>query len=223
MFSGKKSIVREGTGNNQHFFWQSKSPYEIASDEDEFFAYVFLDPIDPPKQVMLQFNDGTWEHRAVLGQIAHSLWPGKHRWKSQNGRTAQDRRMDPSRCKRQESRTQAQGQGQRHCFHPIRRQNLLGQSRGKIDPRPALDPTLSLAKWTDTVKSDKNLHGGLAKAAKKAAKDRSEKESQLLRRHFLAYVFPKVPEGIKKFREEARKLEQESTKALRSSRTPKTP
>ena len=35
----------------------------------------------------------------------------------------------------------------------------------------------------------------------------------MLRRHFLAYVFPKVPEGIKKFREEARKLEQESTKS----------
>ena len=51
------------------------------------------------------------------------------------------------------------------------------------------------------------------KAAKKAPKDRSDQDSQLLRRHFLAYVFPKVPEEIKKFRGDAKKLEQESAKS----------
>ena len=40
----------------------------MKSDQDEFFAYAFLDPKNPPKQVMLQFNDGTWEHRAYWGE-----------------------------------------------------------------------------------------------------------------------------------------------------------
>ncbi len=35
---------------------------------DIFFAYVYLDPINPPKEVMLQFNDGAWEHRAIWGE-----------------------------------------------------------------------------------------------------------------------------------------------------------
>jgi hypothetical protein len=31
------------------------------------FAYVFLDPANLPSEVMLQWNDGTWEHRAFWG------------------------------------------------------------------------------------------------------------------------------------------------------------
>ena len=31
------------------------------------FAYVYLDPANPPSEVMLQWNDGTWEHRAYWG------------------------------------------------------------------------------------------------------------------------------------------------------------
>jgi hypothetical protein len=28
---------------------------------------VYLDPANPPSEVMLQWNDGTWEHRAYWG------------------------------------------------------------------------------------------------------------------------------------------------------------
>ena len=31
------------------------------------FAYVYLDPANPPSEVMLQWNDGSWEHRAYWG------------------------------------------------------------------------------------------------------------------------------------------------------------
>ena len=34
---------------------------------DTLFAYVFLDPANPPSEVMLQWYDGTWEHRAYWG------------------------------------------------------------------------------------------------------------------------------------------------------------
>jgi len=33
----------------------------------KLFAHVYLDTLNPPKQIMLQFNDGTWEHRAYWG------------------------------------------------------------------------------------------------------------------------------------------------------------
>ena len=31
------------------------------------FAYVYLDPANPPKAVMMQFNDGAWDHRMNWG------------------------------------------------------------------------------------------------------------------------------------------------------------
>ncbi|HKX61649.1 MAG TPA: hypothetical protein VJS65_07390, partial [Verrucomicrobiae bacterium] len=34
---------------------------------DTLFAYVYLDPANPPREIMLQWNDGNWEHRAYWG------------------------------------------------------------------------------------------------------------------------------------------------------------
>ncbi len=51
----------------QHFVIDAKDPIQLAPT-DSFYAYVYLDPKNPPKQVMLQFNDGSWEHRAYWGQ-----------------------------------------------------------------------------------------------------------------------------------------------------------
>ena len=213
VFSGKKSIVREGAGNNQHFFWQSKSPYQIATDQDEFFAYVFLDPIDPPKQVMLQFNDGSWEHRAYWGK---SLIP----YGREN--TVEKVRMGPLPKTGEWIRLVVPAK--KVGLKPTTKVNGIAftQFDGKIfwdkvgvksirDPRT--DPTLSLAKWTDSSKSAKDLPRDVVNSVKKAPKNRSLKDLQLLRRHFLAYVFPKVPEEIKKFRMDSKKLEQESTKS----------
>ncbi len=34
---------------------------------DTLYAWIFLDPDHPPTEAMLQWNDGTWEHRAYWG------------------------------------------------------------------------------------------------------------------------------------------------------------
>jgi len=67
VYSGEKSHTRMSTGQSQHFFTGAKPGLKIAAG-DRLFAYVYLDPKNPPKQVMLQFNDGKWEHRAYWGQ-----------------------------------------------------------------------------------------------------------------------------------------------------------
>lgn len=66
VFSGKKSTRRSGKGLTQHFFSTVKTKFPIAKD-DRLFAYVYLDPKDPPETVQLQFNNGNWEHRAYWG------------------------------------------------------------------------------------------------------------------------------------------------------------
>lgn len=51
----------------QHSFHSAKRTFTLA-EGDRLFAYVWLDPADPPETVMLQWNDGNWEHRAFWGQ-----------------------------------------------------------------------------------------------------------------------------------------------------------
>ena len=50
----------------QHFFTKAISPLRVHAG-DRFFANVFLDPKDPPEEIMLQFNDGDWSHRVYWG------------------------------------------------------------------------------------------------------------------------------------------------------------
>jgi len=53
-------------GLHQHFFWAATSTLAVRTG-DVLFAYVYLDPNHMPSEVMLQWNDGSWEHRAYWG------------------------------------------------------------------------------------------------------------------------------------------------------------
>lgn len=64
--SGVHSRRQQGSGIVQHFFLGAKQKVKVTA-ETRFFTWVYLDPANPPKSIMLQFNDGSWEHRAVWG------------------------------------------------------------------------------------------------------------------------------------------------------------
>ena len=66
VFSGSRATRRTSSGLSQHYFTGAGPGLRIGQG-DVLFAYVYLDPQNPPKQIMLQFNNGTWEHRAVWG------------------------------------------------------------------------------------------------------------------------------------------------------------
>jgi hypothetical protein len=55
------------SGLHQHFFQGAKSPL-FVSVGDRLFAHVYLDQRRLPRQIMLQWHDGTWEHRAYWGE-----------------------------------------------------------------------------------------------------------------------------------------------------------
>ncbi len=67
--SGEKSRRQQAEGLVQHFFLGAKSEVTV-SPESRFFCWVYLDPENPPQAIMLQFNDGQWEHRVVWGNDA---------------------------------------------------------------------------------------------------------------------------------------------------------
>ena len=50
----------------QHSFRGANRKFTL-DEEDRLFAYVWLDPGAPPETLMLQWNDGNWEHRAFWG------------------------------------------------------------------------------------------------------------------------------------------------------------
>jgi hypothetical protein len=64
-------------GHHQHLFEGASPPFPVNRG-DELFAYVYLDPTNPPQMVMLQWNDGTWEHRSYWGEDRFPAeWTGR--------------------------------------------------------------------------------------------------------------------------------------------------
>lgn len=54
-------------GVQQHYFCDANPPLHV-SPWDVLFAYVYLDPKDPPTEIMMQWQfRGGWEHRAYWG------------------------------------------------------------------------------------------------------------------------------------------------------------
>lgn len=51
---------------HQHYFYNATQTLGV-NPADKLFAYVYLDPANPPSEVMLQWYDGGWEHRAYWG------------------------------------------------------------------------------------------------------------------------------------------------------------
>ncbi len=66
VYSGERSIRRSGKGLHQVYFKEGAEPLTIAPG-DKLFAYVYIDPKDPPKAIMLQYHTDTWDHRANWG------------------------------------------------------------------------------------------------------------------------------------------------------------
>jgi mono/diheme cytochrome c family protein len=76
VLSGRKALrLKAGDGVQEVF--ESSAPALTVPQNARLFAHVYLDPKDPPKQVMLQFNTGDWEHRAVWGDIEAIQWGEK--------------------------------------------------------------------------------------------------------------------------------------------------
>jgi hypothetical protein len=67
-FSGALAHQSENaSGLHHHFFAFAEAPLVVGED-DTLFAYVYLDPQNPPRQIMLTWLAEDWEHRAYWGE-----------------------------------------------------------------------------------------------------------------------------------------------------------
>jgi hypothetical protein len=51
---------------HQHYFHSASATMSLTSG-DTLYAWVYLDPANPPSEIMLQWNSGGWNHRAYWG------------------------------------------------------------------------------------------------------------------------------------------------------------
>src|SRR6266702_6080159 len=66
-YSGEKAHQSSiNPGRHQHFF-SGATEVLAVNPGDRLYAYVYPDPANMPEEIMLQWNDGTWEHRAYWG------------------------------------------------------------------------------------------------------------------------------------------------------------
>jgi Protein of unknown function (DUF1553)/Protein of unknown function (DUF1549)/Planctomycete cytochrome C len=67
VFSGNSSLRNSAQGLNQRFFDNAERKLEVGAG-DSLFAYVYIDPANPPRELMLQWHtSGGWSHRAYWG------------------------------------------------------------------------------------------------------------------------------------------------------------
>jgi mono/diheme cytochrome c family protein len=69
VFSGERAHVEGGTTEPtaQHYFQGVAQPLNV-NGSCTFYAYAYLDPANPPKEIMLQWHHGEWDHRAYWGK-----------------------------------------------------------------------------------------------------------------------------------------------------------
>jgi hypothetical protein len=67
VFSGEKSVRLSAKALLQNIVMAGTNPGLRVGAGDKLFAYVYLDPANPPKEIMLQWWTDTWKHRAYWG------------------------------------------------------------------------------------------------------------------------------------------------------------
>ncbi|MCI0462044.1 MAG: PSD1 and planctomycete cytochrome C domain-containing protein [Gemmataceae bacterium] len=62
-----KTVRLKAKGLQQVVFVEAKPGLRVGTG-DTLYAHVYLDPKDPPKEIMVQWNSGDWKHRIYLGE-----------------------------------------------------------------------------------------------------------------------------------------------------------
>lgn len=65
--SGDKAVKLTATALQQLVLHEAKPGLKVGAG-DKLFAHVYLDPANPPKEIMLQWHTDTWRHRAYWGE-----------------------------------------------------------------------------------------------------------------------------------------------------------
>lgn len=191
VLSGTKASKRTAGGLSQHFFTGANPPLKVG-EGDKLFTYVYLDPNNPPKEIMLQWNDGSWEHRAYWGE---NVIP----WGAENT-GARFRAGDlPEKGKWVRLEVDAKQVG----LNPGANINgwaftqhdgtCYWDKAGIVTRTPQGGMTFeSQQQWESLAKAQNDLPQPVKDALKAEADKRNDAQKKTLRDYFLEYVYPKT-------------------------------
>jgi mono/diheme cytochrome c family protein len=200
VLSGQRSLERTASGIGQDFYEGGAAEIVVRPNE-EIFAHVWLDPANPPKSVMIQFNTGEWKHRAVWGEPNVIPWgdlgkPSRHHAGPLPETGKWVRLAVPAQAMGLEPGTKVKGFALTQ-FDGHARWDLVG---GVSVNDPAADPTRSLAHWwADRVGKDKldDVPADLRGLVKAGPEQTTKPEDVArIRRHWIAQVWAAKPEPL---------------------------
>lgn len=206
--SGKKSVQRTDAGLSQDVIESMPAKTLVAGSR--LFAYVYLDPKNPPKSIMLQYHTNGWLNRAVWGDYNAIDW----------GKANSTERVNMGKLPETGKWVRLEVEASKLGLSPDKQVNgfALTQFGGTVtwdrvgaetSNDPANDTLQSLTAWWKSQKG-KDQPGvpspvaGFIKDGPEAKRSDAEKEQVL--RHYLAQVSaavsPKVVEARKKVADE---------------------
>jgi hypothetical protein len=65
-YSGSLAHLSTGTNRQEHLFNHAGVTMTVNTG-DVLFSYIYLNPTNVPSEIMLQWTDGSWDHRAYWG------------------------------------------------------------------------------------------------------------------------------------------------------------
>ncbi len=192
VFSGERAIKRSGKGLHQVFFTGATQPLTVGP-EDTLYAYVYVDPQDPPKAIMLQFHTDIWKYRANWGDEDVIPYGAKN--------SPEKLLMGPVPAVGKWVRLEVEVS--KFGLAPATRITGLAftmwdgtaywdKAGQMLLSDPAKDPSLSLAAWekSERNRGDKsNAPGEIKDLLKKKKSDRSAEEEKQLRDYYLTAVY----------------------------------
>jgi len=208
VLSGSEAFVLEANGLEQLVIGGANPPLVVKKGM-KLFAHVYLDTLNPPKQIMLQFHSGNWEQRAYWGE-------NKITWGKEG--TASRRRIgelpETGKWVRLEVDVAQVG------FKPGANINgwaythfdgkaYWDKSGAEVTTDPVKDPALSWKSWKAQKENDRNKD--LTDALRKRFKSKdpvkwSETEEKELRQHWLSKTYVGAEETLGPIKAEKTKL-----------------
>lgn len=210
--SGRRASKRTAQGLSQHYF--EAAPALRVGAQDELFAWVYLDPEQPPRALMLQWNAGSWEHRVSWGEQSAIPWgqpgtpsrrhvgplPPAGRWVRLSIRAAEVG-LPPGTLIQGMAFTQVDG-------------TTYWDRAGIVSALPqAQESFTSFAAWQEWEKINRQsqMPGDLRKMLTTPAEKRPPEQQQALRAWFLQRVHPESSAQLRPMTREHDRIQGEET------------
>ena len=188
--SGQRAWRRQDKGLAQDVIEAGPEPL-VLPQSPKLFAYVHLDPSDPPKAVMLQYKTGDWKYRVVWGDYDVIDWGARGTTERVN-KGALPKAGEWARLEFDAADIGLKSGDKITGFAVTQFGGTLHWDKVGVAGRtdPVNDPSRSLLAWTRQFdgKEPQDFPENLRRIFKKAPETRTAAEKRRLELHYIARV-----------------------------------